>query len=94
MERKEFRVPIKRCYLRGKTSKKAKEKLDKYYGTFVVHLFGRTSTSDELRPERPSDVTTIEMIKKILRLVTDDRKLKVREISKFITANYWIDPMR
>ena len=35
-----------------------------------------------------------EMIKKILRLVTDDRKFKVREISKITKANYWIDSMR
>ena len=56
--------------------------------------FDRTSTSDESRSGRPSDATTTEMIKKILRLVTDDRKLKSREIFKIITANYWIDSMR
>ena len=49
--------------------------------------FGRPSTSDEPRSGRPSDATTTEMIKKIQRLVTDDRKLKVREISKIITTD-------
>ena len=82
-------------------AKEAKEKLDKQYGTSSPSnttvkrwMQDRTSRSDELRSGRPSDATTTEMIKKILRLVTDDYKLKVREISKIITANYWIDPMR
>jgi hypothetical protein len=32
MEKIEFRVLIKHYYLRGKTAKETKEKLDKYYG--------------------------------------------------------------
>ena len=91
--------------MRGKTAKEAKEKLDKYYDTsppsnatfkrwMQEFKFGRTSTSEEPRSGRPSNATTTEMIRKILRVVIDDRKLKVCEISKIITANYWIDSMR
>ena len=70
MEKNEFRVLIKHYYLRGKTAKETKEKLDKYYGTSLSNTtvkrwmqeftFVRTSTSDE----RPSDATTTKMIKK------------------------------
>ena len=98
MEKNEFRVLIKHYYLRGKTAKETKEKLDKYYGTSAPSnttvkrwmqefKFGRTSTNDEHRSGRPSDVTTPEMIKKVLRLVTDDRKLKVREIAKMVNIS-------
>ena len=76
-------------------NKEAKEKLDKYYGTSVPlsttvkrgmqeFKFDSTSTNDEPCPERPLDTTTLEINKKILRFVTDNRKLKVREISKML----------
>ena len=105
-KKKEFRVPIKHYYLRGKTAKEAEEKLDKYYGTsspsnrtvkrwMQEFKFGRKSASSKPRSRRPSDAIATEMMKKILRLVTDDRKLQVCEISKIITANYyWINSMR
>ena len=46
--------------------------------------FSPTGTNNEPRSERPSDATTPKIIDKILRLVTDDRKLKVRKISQMI----------
>ena len=95
MEQSEFRVLIKHYYLRGKTAKETKEKLDKYYGNSAPSnttvkrwmqefKFGRTSTNDEPRSGRPSDVTTPEMIAKIEKLVTGDRKLKLRELADMV----------
>ena len=49
--------------------------------------FGRTSKDDELRSGEALDATTPEIIKKILCLVTDDRKLKVREISRMVNIS-------
>ena len=91
----EFRVFIKHYYSRVKTAKEAKEKFGKYYGTsdpsnitvkrwINKFKFGHTTRNDKPNSERPSDAITLKIIKQILRLVTDDRKLKVREISKMI----------
>ena len=49
--------------------------------------FDRTSINDEPRSGKPSDVTTPEMIKKILPLVTDNRILKMREIFKMVNIS-------
>ena len=49
--------------------------------------FGRTSTNEEPRSGRPSDAITSEMIKKMLRLVTDDHKLKVCKISMMLNIS-------
>ena len=49
--------------------------------------FGRTSTNDEPHSGRPSYVTTPEMIRNVVRLVTDDCKLNVREISKMVNIS-------
>ena len=43
---------------------------------------GRISTSDPERPGRPKKVTSHEMINKIHGIILNDRRLKVREISK------------
>ena len=50
--------------------------------------FGRTSTNDEPRSGRLSDATAPKMIKKILLLVTDVGKLKVREIFKMVNISF------
>ena len=39
---------------------------------------GRTSCQDEHRSGRPNEMTTTEMVKKIYKMVLDDRRLKVR----------------
>lgn len=91
MDKNEFRALIKHYFLRGKTAKETKEKLDKYYGTSapanstVIYWFaefkrGRTSTIDEHRSGRPKEVTTEENIEKILDIVLADRRIKVREL--------------
>ncbi|EFN88022.1 hypothetical protein EAI_06538, partial [Harpegnathos saltator] len=38
----------------------------------------RTSCQNEHRSGRPNEVTTPEMVKKIHKIVLDDRRLKVR----------------
>ena len=87
---------MKHYYLRGKMAKEDEAKLDKFYGTCASSnaivkrwmrefKFSRTSTNDDSRSVRPSDAITSEMIKKILRSVINDRKLKVREISNMVS---------
>ncbi|XP_055306592.1 histone-lysine N-methyltransferase SETMAR-like, partial [Sitodiplosis mosellana] len=43
---------------------------------------GRTSCEDEHRSGRPNELTTPENIKKVYKMVKDDRRLKVREIAE------------
>ncbi|EGI64404.1 Histone-lysine N-methyltransferase SETMAR, partial [Acromyrmex echinatior] len=87
-----FRSLIKHYFLRGKTAKETKEKLDKYYvantpSDYTVKYWfrefrgGRNSTTDEVRSGRPSDAVTEENVKKIHEMVLADRKVKVRELA-------------
>ncbi|EFN89492.1 hypothetical protein EAI_01724, partial [Harpegnathos saltator] len=46
---------------------------------------GRTSCQDEHRSGRPNEVTTSEMMKKIHKMVLDDRRLKVRELADIVS---------
>ncbi|EFN88306.1 Putative uncharacterized protein FLJ37770, partial [Harpegnathos saltator] len=45
---------------------------------------GRMSCQDEHRSGQPKEVTTPEMVKKIHKVVLDDRRLKVRELADMI----------
>ncbi|XP_076667941.1 histone-lysine N-methyltransferase SETMAR-like [Andrena cerasifolii] len=45
---------------------------------------GRTSCRDEHRSGRPNEVTAPEMVKKIYKMIVDDRRLKVRELADMI----------
>ena len=45
---------------------------------------GRTSCQDEHRSGRPNEVTTPEMVKKIHKMVLDDRRIKVRELAGIV----------
>ncbi|KAG5312655.1 SETMR methyltransferase, partial [Acromyrmex insinuator] len=87
-----FRSLIKHYFLKGKTAKETKEKLDKYYvanapSDYTVKYWfrefrgGRNSTTDEIRSGRPSDAVTEENVKKIHEMVLADRKVKVRELA-------------
>ncbi|KAG5311589.1 SETMR methyltransferase, partial [Acromyrmex insinuator] len=92
MDKNYFRSLIKHYFLRGKTAKETKEKLDKYYvanapSDYTVKYWfrefrgGRNSTTDEIRSGRPSDAVTEENVKKIHEMVLADRKVKVRELA-------------
>ena len=76
MEKSEFRMLIKHYFLRGKSIKETKEKLEKYYKESapshgMVHKWftefrcGRISASDAERPGCPKEVTSQEIIDKI-----------------------------
>ena len=57
------------------------------YKWFTEFRCGRISTSDAARPGRPKEVTSQEMIDKIHDIVLNDRRLKVREISKTVNIS-------
>ena len=45
---------------------------------------GRTSRQEEHRKGRPNDITTTEMVKKIHKMILDDRRLKVCELEDMV----------
>lgn len=92
MEKSEFRVLIKHCFLMGKNTIQTKQWLDKCYeesspSRQMVQKWigefkhGRTSTNDSERSGRPKEVTIPKYIKQIHKMVLNDRRLKVREIA-------------
>ena len=48
---------------------------------------GRTDRNDAERSGRPNEAVTPENIKQVLKIVMDDRKLKVREIAKMVNIS-------
>ena len=48
---------------------------------------GRTDTNDAERSGRPNEAVTPENIKQVLKIVMDDRKLKVRGIAKMVNIS-------
>ena len=102
MEKNEFRAVIKHFFLKKKTAMEIKAELDEVHGDsapsyktvcFWVNEFkrGRTSTNDEQRCGRPSEVTTPEIIEKIHGIVLEDRRVKVREIADIVRiSNEWV----
>lgn len=98
MDKSEFRVLIKKYFLRKKTIKETEEKLRKYYGDsapshgmvqkwFTEFCCGRTSTKDAERSGRPVEVTTDEIVNKIHDIVLEDRRMKIREIAKTVNIS-------
>ena len=92
MDKKEFRVLIKHCFLMGKNTVEAKQWLDKRYGdsasgksTIIVWYAefrrGRTNTDDAERSGRLKAAVVPENITKVHKIVLGDRKLKLREIA-------------
>lgn len=92
MEKSEFRILIKHCFVIGKNEMQTLEWLQKHHSTsapskttvyrwFAEFKMGRTSTSDAPRSGRPNEATTPENIKKIHLIVLKDRKVKVRELA-------------
>ena len=86
MNKKEFRVLIKHCFLKDKNIVEAKQWLDTCYGdsetgksTFIDWYaeFKRARTNSG----RPKSLVVPENITKVHKIVLRDRKLKFREIS-------------
>ncbi|XP_018349932.1 PREDICTED: histone-lysine N-methyltransferase SETMAR-like [Trachymyrmex septentrionalis] len=95
MEKKEFRVLIKHCFLMGKNTVEAKQWLDKHYGTsapgkstiidwYADFKRGRTDTDDAHRSGRPNEAVVPEKIKQVHKLVLSDRKLKLDDIADIV----------
>lgn len=93
MDKKEFRVLIKHCFLMGKSAKDAKIWLDTHYpgtapgNSTVKHWYnefkrGRTNTDDAERSGRPKEAVTPENIKKVRKMILNDRKLKLIDIAE------------
>ena len=94
MEKSEFRVLIKNCFLMGKNTMQTKQWLDKCSSEFSpprktvkkwISKFkrGRANTNDAERLGRPKDITTPEIIKKIHDIL-DDPELITRELAETV----------
>lgn len=92
MEKSEFRVLIKHCFLMGLNTVQAKQWLDKSYpGTapsrqmvekwFAKFKHGRTSTDDAGRSGRPNTAVTPPNVDRVAAIVLADRGLTLREIA-------------
>lgn len=93
MDKKEFRVLIKHCFLAKKNTVQAKAWLDKHYldsapGKSTVEKWfakfkrGEMSIEDDARSGRPKEAVTDENIKKIHKIILSDRKMKLIEIAE------------
>ena len=93
MDKKEFRVLIKHCFLAKKNTVETKVWLDKHYSDFapakstVEKWFakfkrGEMSTEDDARSGRPKEAVTDENIKKVHKIIFDNRKVKLIEIAE------------
>lgn len=92
MDKKEFRVLIKYCFLKGKNTVEAKTWLDNEFPDtapgkstikdwYAKFRRGEMSTEDGERSGRPKEAVTDENIKKIHKMILNDRKLKLNEIA-------------
>ena len=86
MNRKEYRVLIKHCFLMEKNTVGAKYWLDKHYGDSAPWKStiidwnaefkrGRRSTDDTERSGRPKSAVVPEKIKNVHKIVLKDRKI-------------------
>ena len=91
----EFRVLIKHCFLTGKDTVQTRIWLEKNYGKsapskaticgwFNEFKQRRRDTSDATRSGRPIEASIPENIKKLHRIVLNDRKVKVRELADML----------
>ena len=92
MDKEEFRVLIKHCFLMGKNTVEAKHRLEKRYGdsapgkSTIIYWYaefkrGRTNTDDAERSGRPKSAFVPENIRKVHKIVSKDRRVKLREIA-------------
>lgn len=93
MEKNEFRVLMKHFFFMGKSAADTKKWLDECYADsapaeatirkwFAKFRTGHMSTEDDERSGRPKEAVTDENIKKIHKMILDDRKLKLHEIAE------------
>ena len=93
MEKSEFCVLIKHCFLMGKITAQAKQWLDKCYfdsallETKVKRWYadfkrGRTNTNDAERSDHPNLAVVPVNTKKLFTLILADHKLKLCEIAE------------
>ena len=91
----DHRYVIQYFYLKGLSPTNIKAELDSTLGEsapsfttikyWVVEFKrGRTSCRNEHRSDRTNEVTTTEMVKKLHKMVLDDRRLKVRELADMV----------
>jgi len=93
MEKQEYRVLIKHCFLMRKTPEQLLKWLQKCYPTHpsrttVYQWFNEfkmgTSTKDVPRSGRPKEITNAEIVKQVHRIVLSDRKVKLRELAEAV----------
>ena len=88
MDSKEFPVLIKYCFLVRKNGTQAKERLDECYGTYSLlyktvkkwyteFKCDHTSIDNAEHSGRQNEAVTEENIKKLHRIVLDDRQIEV-----------------
>ncbi|GFU02052.1 mariner transposase [Trichonephila clavipes] len=93
MDKKEFRVLIKHCFLAKKNTVETKALLDKHYSDFapgksaIEKWFtkfkrGEMSTEEDARSGRPKEAVTDKKIKKVHKIISDNRKVKLIEIAE------------
>ncbi|KYN06861.1 hypothetical protein ALC62_02182, partial [Cyphomyrmex costatus] len=93
IEKQEYRILIKHCFLMGKTPKQSLQWLQKCYPTsapsrttvyrwFSEFKMSHTSTEDASRSGRPKEAT--EIVKQVHRIVLNDRKVKLRELAEAV----------
>ena len=99
MEKTEFRVLIKHCFLMGKNTVQAKQWIEKCYPDscpskaticrwFAEFKRGRTDTNDAERSGRPVEAVTPENVSEVRKIVMKDRKVKLREIAEMTQISY------
>jgi len=93
MEKQEYRILIKHCFLMGKTPKQSMEWLTKCYPTSVPSRttvyrwfseFKMGRTSRRRTSGRPKEATNAEIVKQVHRIVLSDRKVKLRELAEAV----------
>lgn len=93
MDKKDFRVLIKHCFLLKKNTVEAKAWLDKHYSDsapgkstvekwFAKFKRGEMSVEDDARGGRPKEAVTDENIKKVHKIILNDRKVKLIELAE------------
>jgi hypothetical protein len=93
MDRKEFRVLMKNCFLAEKNTVEAKAWLEKHYldsasakstvEKWLAKLkLGKMCIEVDARSGRPKEAVTDEDIKKVHKIYLNDRKVKLIEIAE------------